>query len=54
MYRLSVGNPEGKEPLEDSCVDTRIILKLIFKKQEGKEVLWIDESDRTGTSGESS
>jgi hypothetical protein len=45
VYRLSVGNPEGKEHLEDSCVDTRIILKLIFKKQERKKVSWIDESE---------
>jgi hypothetical protein len=35
MYRVLVGNPEGKKPLgrpRRRCVDGRIILRWIFRK----------------------
>jgi hypothetical protein len=32
VYNISVGNPEGRDDLEDLGVDGRIILKLILKK----------------------
>jgi hypothetical protein len=35
-----VGRPEGKSHLEDTGVDGRIILKLIFKKWDG-DMDWI-------------
>ena len=31
-YRVVVGKPEGKNQLDDSGVDGRIILKFVFKK----------------------
>jgi hypothetical protein len=31
-YRILVGKPEGKRPLEDSGVDGRVILKSMLKK----------------------
>jgi hypothetical protein len=34
-YRILVGRPEGRRPLEDPVVDGRIILKWIFKKWDG-------------------
>jgi len=37
-YRILVGKPEGKRPLEDPGVDGRIILKWIF--QQWVEVVW--------------
>jgi hypothetical protein len=38
-YRILVGRPEGRDHLEDSGVDVRIILKWIFKKRVGA---WTD------------
>jgi len=32
VYRISVGKPEGKRPLEDPGVDGRKILRWIFRK----------------------
>jgi len=32
VYRVLVGKPEGKKPLEDPGVDGRIILRWIFRK----------------------
>jgi hypothetical protein len=32
VYRVLVGNPEGKSHLEDPGVDGRIILRWIFRK----------------------
>jgi hypothetical protein len=32
VYRVLVGNPESKRPLEDPGVDGRIILRWIFRK----------------------
>jgi hypothetical protein len=32
VYRVLVGNPEGKIPMGDSGVDGRIILRWAFKK----------------------
>jgi hypothetical protein len=34
-YRILVGRPEGRRPLEVPGVDGRIILKWIFKKWDG-------------------
>ena len=31
IYRVLVGKPEGKRPLEDPGVDERIILRCIFR-----------------------
>jgi hypothetical protein len=31
VYRVLVGTPEGKRPIEDAGVDVRIILKWIFR-----------------------
>jgi hypothetical protein len=32
VYRVLVGNPEGKSRLEDTGLDRRIILKWMFRK----------------------
>jgi hypothetical protein len=32
IYRVLVGKPEGKNHLEDPCVDGRVTLKRIFRK----------------------
>jgi hypothetical protein len=32
IYRALVGKPEGRRPLEDPCVDRRIMLGWIFRK----------------------
>jgi hypothetical protein len=34
-YRVLVGKPEGRMPLEDPAVDGRIILRWIFRKWDG-------------------
>jgi hypothetical protein len=34
-FRILVGKPEGRNHLEDSGVDTRIILKWTFENQDG-------------------
>jgi hypothetical protein len=34
-YRVLVGKPEGKRPLERPKTDERIILKWIIEKQDG-------------------
>jgi hypothetical protein len=44
-YRILVGRPEGRNHLEDTGVDWRIILKWIFKKWTG--FIWV----RIGTGG---
>jgi hypothetical protein len=49
-FRILVGRPEGKSPLEDQGIDGRIILKWIFKKWDREaltRLLWL----RTGTGG---
>jgi hypothetical protein len=48
-YRVLVGKPEGKRPLERPRLDGKIILKLIFTKWGGG----MDWNDllRIGTSG---
>ena len=48
-YRVFVGRPDGKNHLEDLCVDGRI-LKWIFKKWDGEAwtgLIWL----RIGTGG---
>jgi hypothetical protein len=35
-YRVLLGKPEAKRPLENLYVDVRIILKFTFKKEGGK------------------
>jgi len=34
-YRVLVGKPEGKNHLEDTGVDGRIILRWVFRKWDG-------------------
>jgi hypothetical protein len=34
-YRVLVGTPQGKRPMEDTGVDVRIILKWIFRNWDG-------------------
>jgi hypothetical protein len=34
VYRVFVGKPEGKSPLEDPVLDGRIILRCIFRKRD--------------------
>ena len=34
MYRILIGNPQGKNHLQDPDVDGRIILRLVFRKWE--------------------
>jgi hypothetical protein len=49
-FRILVGQPEGKSPLEDQGIDWRIILNWIFKKWDREALtglLWL----RTGTGG---
>ena len=36
LYSVLVGKPEGNNHLEDLGVDVRIILRWIFRKQNGK------------------
>ena len=51
VYRLLVGKPEGRDHLEDSGVDLRIILKWIFRKWNVKALtrsIWL----RIGTGDE--
>jgi hypothetical protein len=38
-YRVLVGKPEGRDPLEDPGVDGRIILKWIFRKWDREHEL---------------
>jgi hypothetical protein len=40
-YRILVGRPEERDDLEDPDIDGRIILKWIFKKQNGG-MDWVD------------
>ena len=50
VYRVSVGNPEGKNHLEDQGVDGRVILRWIFRKWDVG--VWTGSSWlRTGTGG---
>jgi hypothetical protein len=49
-YRVLVGKPEGKRNLEDLDVDTRIILKWVFKKWAGwpwTGIIWIRIETKT-------
>jgi len=49
-YKILVGKPEGKRPLEDLGIDRRIILEWALDKWGGKVwtgCIWF----RTGTSG---
>jgi hypothetical protein len=32
VYKISVGKPEGKRPIEDTGIDGRIILEWILQK----------------------
>jgi hypothetical protein len=44
VYRVWVGRPEGKRPLDDLRIDGRIILKWSFKKWDGKAwtgLIWL-------------
>ena len=34
VYRILIGNPQGKNHLQDPDVDGRIILRLVFRKWE--------------------
>jgi len=48
-HRILVGKPEGKDRLEDLCVDARMMIKFIFKKWERGQagLIWL----KTGTGG---
>jgi hypothetical protein len=49
-YRILVGKPEGKRPLDRPTVDGRIILKWVLQGSAGKvwtRFIWL----RIGTSG---
>jgi hypothetical protein len=49
-YKVLVGNPAGKRPLEDPGLDGRIIKRWAVKKYAGRvwtELIWL----RTGTNG---
>jgi hypothetical protein len=44
LYRILMGNPEIKKPLEDPGVDRRIILKWIIKLWDGEAwtgLIWL-------------
>jgi len=50
VYRVMVGKPEGKRPIEHQGVDGRIILSWIFRKWDVGEwtgLIWL----RIGTGG---
>jgi hypothetical protein len=49
-YRVLMGKPEGKNHLEDPCVDGRIMLEWILKQSFGRtrtRLIWL----RIGTGG---
>jgi hypothetical protein len=56
-YRILMGRPEGRRPLEEQGVDGRIILKRIFDKWDERawtELIWLRIGtvvDCCGTSG---
>ena len=41
MYGVSLGNVKDRDHLEDMVVDGRIMLQLVFNKQDGWTVDWI-------------
>jgi hypothetical protein len=41
VYRVLVGNPEGRNHLEDPGLDGRIILRWIFRKWDVGGMDWI-------------
>jgi hypothetical protein len=51
LYRVLVGNPEGKKPLGRPCVDKRIILKWTFRKWDVRALtgsIWIRKGTGEG------